>query len=44
MRRAPGGNWLVLKGARQNNLKYIDVRFPIGTFVCITGVSGTSSR
>src|SRR5207245_1509622 len=31
MRRAPGGNWLVLKGARQNNLKDIDVRFPIGS-------------
>ena len=41
MRRAPGGNWLVLKGARQNNLKDIDVRFPIGSFICITGVSGS---
>ncbi|MGZ6511119.1 MAG: excinuclease ABC subunit UvrA, partial [Actinomycetota bacterium] len=41
MRRAPGGNWLVLKGARQNNLKDIDVRFPIGCFICITGVSGS---
>src|SRR5437667_2390361 len=41
MRRAPGGNWLVLKGARQNNLKDIDVRFPIGNFIVITGVSGS---
>ncbi|MGZ4188390.1 MAG: excinuclease ABC subunit UvrA [Actinomycetota bacterium] len=41
MRRTPGGNWLVLKGARQNNLKDIDVRFPIGCFICITGVSGS---
>jgi excinuclease ABC subunit A len=41
MRRAPGGNWLTLKGARQNNLKNVDVRFPIACFVCITGVSGS---
>ncbi len=41
MRRAPGGSWLVLKGARQNNLKNIDVRFPVGCFIGITGVSGS---
>ncbi|MFA5889521.1 MAG: excinuclease ABC subunit UvrA [Actinomycetota bacterium] len=41
MRRAPGGAWLQLKGARQNNLRNIDVRFPVGCFICITGVSGS---
>ncbi|MCA1831055.1 MAG: excinuclease ABC subunit UvrA, partial [Actinobacteria bacterium] len=40
-RRAPAGDWLTLKGARQNNLKDVDVRFPIGCFITITGVSGS---
>jgi len=40
-RRKGTGEFIVLKGARQNNLKSIDVRFPLGTFICVTGVSGS---
>jgi len=39
MRREPKG-WIRIKGAREHNLKNIDVRIPLGTFTCITGVSG----
>jgi excinuclease ABC subunit A len=37
----PDKNCLELKGCKENNLKSLDVRFPLGGFVCITGVSGS---
>ncbi len=40
-RRSGNGKWLVLKGAKGNNLKNIDVRIPLGVFTCVTGVSGS---
>ena len=40
-RRAGNGKWLTLKGCRGNNLKGVDVEFPLGTFICVTGVSGS---
>ncbi|MDE6433107.1 MAG: excinuclease ABC subunit UvrA [Lachnospiraceae bacterium] len=39
-RRTPTG-WLTVKGAEQNNLKGIDVAFPLGIMTCVTGVSGS---
>lgn len=40
-RRIPNGKDLVVLGASENNLKKINVTFPIGLFICVTGVSGS---
>ncbi|MGZ5354573.1 MAG: excinuclease ABC subunit UvrA, partial [Actinomycetota bacterium] len=41
VRRAPGGQWLKVLGAREHNQKNADLEIPLGLFVCVTGVSGS---
>ena len=41
LRRPSGDHWLILRGARQNNLKDLTIGFPLGLFTCVTGVSGS---
>ena len=40
-RRQPDGRWLTVRGCAENNLRDVDVSFPIGLFTCVTGVSGS---
>lgn len=40
-RRKGNKKYLEIKGASENNLKNINVKFPLGTFICVTGVSGS---
>ncbi len=41
VRRRGNGKFLTIKGAKGNNLKNVDVKFPLATFICMTGVSGS---
>ncbi len=40
-RRKSNGKAIEVKGATENNLKNINVKFPLGQFICVTGVSGS---
>ncbi|MEE1048127.1 MAG: excinuclease ABC subunit UvrA, partial [Clostridia bacterium] len=40
-RRSGNGNFLEIKGAAENNLKNVNIKIPLGTFTCVTGVSGS---
>lgn len=41
VRRKPNGKWLEVKGAKENNLRNVNVKIPLGVFTCVTGVSGS---
>ncbi|WII37190.1 excinuclease ABC subunit UvrA [Paenibacillus thiaminolyticus] len=40
-RRVPDGRWLEIVGAKENNLRSVNVKFPLGVFTAVTGVSGS---
>ena len=40
-RRKPREEWLEIRGAKENNLKNVNVKIPLGVFTCVTGVSGS---
>jgi excinuclease ABC subunit A len=40
-RRSGNGHYITIEGISENNLKNIDVKFPLGCFICVTGVSGS---
>ncbi|TDF93462.1 excinuclease ABC subunit UvrA [Paenibacillus piri] len=40
-RRKPNGKWLEIKGAKENNLRNVNIKIPLGVFTCVTGVSGS---
>ena len=37
----PNGKWIEVKGAKENNLRNVNVKIPLGVFTCVTGVSGS---